>query len=110
MYRARDTKLKRDVALKVLPETFARDPDRTGRLQREVEVLASRVGQEDSADSTARAVAAADRSGFRPLARRTPPAVGVPRRLIKKLGLKLQPRKSPMETIIVGWSRKDSDR
>ena len=41
VYRARDTKLKRDVALKVLPETFARDPERLARLQREAEVLAS---------------------------------------------------------------------
>src|SRR6202795_366156 len=41
VYRARDTKLKRDVALKVLPETFARDPDRMARFQREAELLAS---------------------------------------------------------------------
>ena len=41
VYRARDTKLKRDVALKVLPETFARDPDRMARFHREAEVLAS---------------------------------------------------------------------
>src|ERR1700689_2220711 len=41
VYRARDTRLKRDVALKVLPEAFARDPDRMGRFQREAEVLAS---------------------------------------------------------------------
>jgi serine/threonine-protein kinase len=41
VYRARDTKLKRDVALKVLPETFARDPHRMARFQREAEVLAS---------------------------------------------------------------------
>src|ERR1700730_3001833 len=41
VYRARDTKLKRDVALKVLPEAFARDPDRMARCQREAEVLAS---------------------------------------------------------------------
>src|SRR3989441_5840227 len=41
VYRARDTKLKRDVALKVLPETFARDPERMARFQREAEVLAS---------------------------------------------------------------------
>src|SRR6266849_4091245 len=41
VYRARDTKLKRDVALKVLPEAFARDPDRMARFQREAEVLAS---------------------------------------------------------------------
>src|SRR5579863_253382 len=41
VYRARDTKLKRDVALKVLPESFASDPDRMARFQREAEVLAS---------------------------------------------------------------------
>ena len=41
VYQARDTKLKRDVALKVLPEAFARDPERMARFQREAEVLAS---------------------------------------------------------------------
>src|SRR5215469_11888470 len=41
VYRARDTKLKRDVALKVLPDAFARDPGRLARFQREAEVLAS---------------------------------------------------------------------
>src|SRR5262249_45132756 len=41
VYRAHDTKLKREVALKVLPEVFARDPGRMIRFQREAEVLAS---------------------------------------------------------------------
>src|SRR5580658_7798987 len=41
VYRARDTTLKRDVALKVLPATFLRDPERMARFQREAEVLAS---------------------------------------------------------------------
>src|ERR1019366_5268430 len=41
VYRAKDTHLKRDVALKVLPAAFARDPERMGRFQREAEVLAS---------------------------------------------------------------------
>src|SRR5260221_10523000 len=41
VYRARDTTLKREVALKVLPEAFARDPERMARFQREAEVLAS---------------------------------------------------------------------
>jgi len=41
VYRARDTKLKREVALKVLPEVFARDLGRMIRFQREAEVLAS---------------------------------------------------------------------
>src|SRR5262245_55181204 len=41
VYRARDMKLKRDVALKVLPEAFASDPGRMLRFQREAEVLAS---------------------------------------------------------------------
>jgi serine/threonine-protein kinase len=41
VYSARDTRLKRDVALKILPELFASDPDRIARFQREAEVLAS---------------------------------------------------------------------
>jgi eukaryotic-like serine/threonine-protein kinase len=41
VYRARDSKLGRDVALKVLPEAFARDADRMARFQREAKVLAS---------------------------------------------------------------------
>jgi len=41
VYRARDPKLKRDVAIKVLPEVFARDHERMARFQREAEVLAS---------------------------------------------------------------------
>jgi len=35
VYRARDTTLKRDVAIKVLREAFARDPERMARFQRE---------------------------------------------------------------------------
>jgi eukaryotic-like serine/threonine-protein kinase len=41
VYRARDSKLGRDVALKVLPEAFARDAERMARFQREAKVLAS---------------------------------------------------------------------
>src|SRR3974390_1083430 len=41
VYRARDTKLKRDVAIKILPEEFSHDADRVNRFQREAEVLAS---------------------------------------------------------------------
>jgi Tol biopolymer transport system component len=41
VYRARDTRLKRDVALKVVPEAFANNPERMARFQREAEVLAS---------------------------------------------------------------------
>ena len=39
--RARDIKLNRDVALKILPDAFASDPDRLARFQREAQVLAS---------------------------------------------------------------------
>jgi serine/threonine protein kinase len=41
VYRARDTKLNRDVALKILPDAFAADPDRLLRFKREAQVLAS---------------------------------------------------------------------
>jgi eukaryotic-like serine/threonine-protein kinase len=61
VYRARDTKLGRDVALKILPDAFAYDPDRLARFQREAQVLASLshpniggiYGLEDSGDTKA---------------------------------------------------------
>jgi len=61
VYRARDSKLGRQVALKILPEAFARDPDRMARFEREARVLASLnhthiatiFGVEDSGSSRA---------------------------------------------------------
>ena len=61
VYRATDTKLKRDVAVKVLPSHVAADPERLARFQREAEVLASLnhpniaaiYGLEDAAGSKA---------------------------------------------------------
>ena len=41
VYRAHDTKLQRDVALKILPDVFVHDPDRRARFTREAHVLAS---------------------------------------------------------------------
>ena len=41
VYRARDTKLDRNVAFKVLPQAFADDPNRLARFEREAKVLAS---------------------------------------------------------------------
>src|SRR5438093_1987886 len=41
VFRARDSRLQRDVALKLLPDHFANDADRLSRFQREAQVLAS---------------------------------------------------------------------
>ena len=41
VYQAHDTKLRRDVAIKVLPESFAHDADRLARFRREAQLLAS---------------------------------------------------------------------
>src|SRR5262245_30436947 len=41
VYRARDSRLKRDVAIKALPEEFSRNPESVARFQREAELLAS---------------------------------------------------------------------
>jgi len=41
VYRARDTNLKREVAIKVLPEDFATGPERLARFEREAKLLAS---------------------------------------------------------------------
>ena len=40
VYRAMDTKLDREVAIKILPEALARDPERLRRFEREAKVLA----------------------------------------------------------------------
>ena len=40
VWRATDTKLKRDVAIKILPEAFAQDADRMARFAREAQMLA----------------------------------------------------------------------
>jgi serine/threonine-protein kinase len=61
VYRARDARLNRDVAVKALPASFATDPDRLGRFQREAQVLAALshaniaaiYGLEDSSGSPA---------------------------------------------------------
>ena len=61
VYKARDTKLDRDVALKILPDAFVNDPERLARFQREAKVLASLNhpniaqihGLEESGDSPA---------------------------------------------------------
>ena len=41
VYRARDTRLDRDVAIKVLPAAFTSDPDRLARFEREAKTLAA---------------------------------------------------------------------
>lgn len=41
VYRARDTKLNREVAVKLLPDSFSLDPDRLARFKREAQILAS---------------------------------------------------------------------
>ena len=41
VYRARDTKLGREVAIKVLPDAFAKDPERLARFEREAQLLAA---------------------------------------------------------------------
>ncbi len=61
VYRARDTRLDRDVAIKILPELFANDPERRARFEREAKTLASLnhpniaqiYGVEDSGDTHA---------------------------------------------------------
>ena len=61
VYKARDAKLDRDVALKILPDAFVNDPERLARFQREAKVLASLNhpniaaihGLEESGDSPA---------------------------------------------------------
>jgi eukaryotic-like serine/threonine-protein kinase len=56
VFRAHDTKLRRDVALKLLPDHFADNPERLARFEREAQVLASlnhpNIGQIDGLDES----------------------------------------------------------
>ena len=54
VYQATDTKLNRQVALKILPDAFATDPDRLARFQREVRSVARPKGRESHALSLKR--------------------------------------------------------
>jgi len=64
VYREQDTRLSRDVALKVLPEVFARDAERMARFEREAKLLASLnhpniatiYGQRNSSNSLPRSI------------------------------------------------------
>jgi len=51
VYRARDPKLGRDVAIKVLPEAFARDAERMARFQREAKISCPARSQAPEVDS-----------------------------------------------------------
>jgi eukaryotic-like serine/threonine-protein kinase len=80
VYRARDTKLGRDVAIKVLPDSLASDPDRLARFEREAKVLAALNhlniahihGFEDSTDVPALVMEAGRRSRQARLSRFSP--------------------------------------
>ena len=54
VYQATDTKLNRQVALKILPEAFAADPDRLARFQREAQAGARRGRRRSSFGSESR--------------------------------------------------------
>ena len=88
VYRAKDTKLNRDVALKILPDAFAADPDRRARFAREAQLLASLhhpniagiYGVEDSGDAHALAMEFVDGEDLSAIIARgrMPPAEALP--------------------------------
>jgi serine/threonine protein kinase len=74
VYRARDTKLDRDVAIKILPRLFTSDPGRLARFEREARVLAERLDDGQPAQFSVRFRQLCDPS--EPDARGTPGFVG----------------------------------
>jgi serine/threonine protein kinase len=62
VYQARDTKLGRDVAIKVLPDAFVSDPERVARFQRDAKTLASLNHRTSAAFTASKKVVASPRS------------------------------------------------
>ena len=75
VYRARDTKLNREVALKLLPDAFASAPDRLARFTREARTLASlnhpNIAHIDGLEESGGALALYDAIGMPIFAQRT---------------------------------------
>lgn len=64
VYRARDAKLKRDIAIKVLLPAIANDPDRLARFSREAQVLASLIIQTSRTSTASKKPRASARSSW----------------------------------------------
>ena len=79
VYRARDTKLNRDVAIKVLPDAVAQQPDRLKRFEREAQLLASlnhpHIAQIYGLESSPTGSAATGRRAHRVASREVPKAL-----------------------------------
>jgi len=71
VYRAQDTNLSRDVAIKVLPEQFTKDPQRLARFEREAKLLAS-LNHPNIAATGKASPMSASRSGSKRCARSIP--------------------------------------
>src|SRR5438046_442951 len=86
VYRARDPKLGRDVALKILADAFASDPDRLARFQREAQVLASL-----NRPNIAHIHGLEESAGVRICGRRLPGSVRRARRLATAAAVQVRP-------------------
>ena len=109
VYRARDTKLDRDVALKVLPEAFTSDPDRLARFEREAKVLASLnhpnighiYGLEEAGGVKALVLELVEGRRWRPASRRAPFRSTKPCQSPSRSPKPLKPRMSRASSIAI---------